>query len=152
MILSTVSVLNTLQELTNRRIHVSTRTVRPPASPCQVLGYSRPGRCKLRAPPSNARVVKPAGRAELNAASHPAGRACMPLDVCHSNGALPTGPLYASHRMFTATMWVAHRRHFAGAFTAITMREHHRHHRAGASPPSPCEGESSWAASGLRIG
>ena len=52
------------------------------------------------APPSNARVVKPAGRAELNAASHPAGRACMPLAVCHSYGALPTGPEYASHRVF----------------------------------------------------
>ena len=45
-------------------------------------------------PPANARVVKPAGRAELSTASHPAGQAWA---VTKQPRSLPTGPGFAYH-------------------------------------------------------
>ena len=51
-------------------------------------------------PPANARVVKPAGRAELSAASHPAGQAWAVLKQPRS---LPTGPGHARARAPTVS-------------------------------------------------
>ena len=53
----------------------------------QVLGSND----ATRTPPANARMAKPAGRAELSAASHPAGQAWAVMKQPRS---LPTGPAY----------------------------------------------------------
>ena len=81
----------TLQKA-KRRIHVSTRTIGSPGSPCQFLWNNRCSSCAsikcMRGKASRQSIA--------HVASHPAGTAWA---VMNSHASLPTGPENASHRM-----------------------------------------------------